>query len=351
MTNEAGLVIENVSHAYGHRTVVRDASLSVRTGEVHCLLGPSGSGKTTLLRLAAGLEPLQSGRILIGEKCVADSSGQIPPERRSIGFVFQDYALFPHLNVRDNILFGMPKLRRAERLTRVASLLDSVNLSDIPAAMPHTLSGGQQQRVALVRALAREPQVMLLDEPFSGLDARLRGEVRDVTLRVLKSAGVATLMVTHDPLEAMAIADAISVIDDGRIAQTGSPGQIYSRPVSRQVAETFGYVNRFVGRVSNGKIDTPLGQIETPGLDENQTAEVLIRPESLQIFEQSDSDATVVSVESVRTHGQNSQIELKTQCGQCILAVSARSNGYHPGSTVAISVAPREAIVLPIKER
>lgn len=217
---------------FGYRRstpVVKGVDLNLHAGRVHALLGDSGSGKTTLLRLIAGLEQLSVGSIDIGEQSVSADTKHVPPEKRAVGFVFQDYALFPHLTVRQNVIFGLKKQPRRQRRSAADELLNRVGMDNFADAMPTTLSGGQQQRVALARALAREPQVMLLDEPFSGLDATLRDQVRDTTLQVMREAGVAILMVTHDPREALVAADTVSVMRDGRITATGRPHQICIR--------------------------------------------------------------------------------------------------------------------------
>jgi len=227
-TDPPGAVLhaDTVSFRYGRGpTVVDRLSLTVCRGEVHALLGASGSGKSTLLRLLAGLERPDAGRIVIQGRTVAEGRHALPPERRPVGVVFQDYALFPHLSVERNVCFGMSHRSRRERFAAARELLHRVGLEDKAKAMPHTLSGGQQQRVALARALARNPAVMLLDEPFSGLDAELRGRVRETTLQVLRDAGVAVLMVTHDPAEAHAAADRVSVMRAGRIETSAMPDE------------------------------------------------------------------------------------------------------------------------------
>ncbi len=248
--------LSSVSHRYGDFVAVRDASLEVAKGEVHCLLGPSGSGKSTLLRLIAGLEVLQAGEIALGGELVASPGArvQLPPERRSVGFVFQDYALFPHLSVVRNVTFGM--VRAEDRRERAMELLDQVEMAGFADVMPHTLSGGQQQRVALARALARSPDVMLLDEPFSGLDRHLRVAVRQRTIEVLRAAGVATLVVTHDPNEAHLLSDGISVMREGSLLQTGTAEQLYRRPAVAEVAEVFGVVNRLPAEPVDGSPGT-----------------------------------------------------------------------------------------------
>ena len=217
------LVMACVSHAYGDLLAVDDFSLTVQSGELVCILGPSGCGKTTALRLAAGLEHLQNGRISMAGREVAGPDTDVPPEDRNVGLVFQDYALFPHLDVQANVAFGLTRMAAKARRARVDEVLSQVGMQSYGKAYPHELSGGQLQRVALARALAPKPRVVLLDEPFSGLDRALRNQVRDVTLHVLKQSGAATLMVTHDPEEAMFMADRVALMRRGRIAQVGHP--------------------------------------------------------------------------------------------------------------------------------
>lgn len=245
MTSRA-LSIEGLTHRYRSRTALRDVSLDVAPGTVHALVGPSGGGKSTLLRLVAGLLEVQAGRIRIGGVVVAEPGTIVPPESRPVGMVFQDFALFPHLDVHRNVRFGIEGRPDAGRRTR--ELLSLVGMDDYGDAMPHTLSGGQQQRVALARALARDPAVMLLDEPFSGLDTSLRSDVRSATLSILRARDVATLLVTHDPEEALVVAGSISVLADGTILQSGPAERVYRDPTNRFVAEWFGPVNRIGSR-------------------------------------------------------------------------------------------------------
>ncbi len=277
------LRLEHVSHAYGAVQAVSDVSLALAPGELMCLLGPSGCGKTTVLRVTAGLETLQQGRVLIDGRVVADGRAQEPPEARNVGLMFQDYALFPHLSALQNVEFGLRRLPSAERRSRAAAALAQVGMAGQAGAFPHTLSGGQQQRVALARALAPQPRIMLLDEPFTGLDVRLRNQVRDDALHVLKSSGAATLMVTHDPEEAMFMADRIAVMRDGRILQAGPPADLYYAPANAFVAGFFGEINRLRARVANGRVATVLGEIEAGGFADGVTVEVLIRPEALKL--------------------------------------------------------------------
>jgi iron(III) transport system ATP-binding protein len=277
------LKLEHVSHAFGEVRAVDDVNLCVQRGELVCLLGPSGCGKTTALRVAAGLERLQHGRVLLDGAPIADERRDLPPEDRSVGLVFQDYALFPHLDVKGNVAFGLRGWSKRARDRRAMAVLRQVGMEQLADAHPHMLSGGQQQRVALARALAPNPRVMLLDEPFSGLDVTLRHTVRNETLQVLKQAGSATLMVTHDPEEAMFMADRIALMRDGRIVQIGPPAQLYSNPVDKFVASFFGDINRLEGRVEGGHVATPFGPLDAPGFTDGQAVEVLIRPEALRV--------------------------------------------------------------------
>jgi len=276
----SGLHLNNVSHAYDNRNpVLSGISVFVAPGELVCLLGPSGCGKTTLLRVAAGLELLQVGQVTIAEKVVAEGRDglHVPPEKRGIGLMFQDYALFPHLNVFENVTFGLTE-NIPERRKWAEKALARMDLAEYAESYPHILSGGQQQRVALLRALAPEPRVLLLDEPFSGLDVTRRADVRAETLGFLKETGVATLMVTHDPEEAMFMADRILVMDQGRILQDGTPVQTYYQPQNAFVAALFGPVNRLRGKVKGNRVETPLGAFEAKNLDDGETVEIVCEP-------------------------------------------------------------------------
>ncbi len=217
------LEIKNLQRAYGGRAVVDDVSLKIMPGQVTCLLGPSGCGKSTTLRMIAGVEMQDSGTIHVDGKLICDTVFRVPPERREIGLMFQDFALFPHLSVADNVGFGLKTGTKAERRARIEELLERVDLLRFIDGYPHQLSGGEQQRVALARALAPRPKIMLMDEPFSGLDNRLRDDIRDETLGILKEEGTAVLLVTHEPEEAMRMADEIALMRDGKIVQQGPP--------------------------------------------------------------------------------------------------------------------------------
>jgi len=305
------LELVGVSHRYGPLVAVRELSLSVAPGEIVCLVGPSGCGKSTLLRLAAGLEDLQTGEVRIAGSTVADRRGTVPPEKRDVGLVFQDYALFPHLTVRDNVRFGLTRLPQAEQRDRADVALAQVGMTDYAGAYPHMLSGGQQQRIALARAMAPRPRVLLLDEPFSGLDTRLRAQVRDDTLHVLQQQGAATVIVTHDPEEAMFLADRIALMEGGRLVQLGSPVELYTRPADAFAASFFGEVNRLAGTVRGGAVATPVGRVPAPHLNDGARAEVLIRPEALLLSsDPSDTAPIVARVEAARLLGRTSLVHL-----------------------------------------
>lgn len=267
-----GLAILDVSHVFGKRLAVDGVSLTVAPGEVVCVLGPSGCGKTTLLRLAAGLERLQSGVIHIGDRTVADRRRSLPPEARSVGMVFQDFALFPHLTVLENVAFGIRGAGGSERRERALAALESVELAGRASDHPHQLSGGEQQRVAIARALAPRPAVMLLDEPFGGLDTRLRQQVREHSIAVLKGSGAAVLLVTHDPEEASALGDRVAVLRAGRVEQIGAPGDLYDRPASAFVARFLGDANLIAGVARDGHISTPFGDLGIDTLRSHATA-------------------------------------------------------------------------------
>jgi iron(III) transport system ATP-binding protein len=312
-----GLYLKNISHWYGDNEVLYNVDVDVPAGQILCLLGPSGCGKTTLLRIAAGLEDLQNGRVRIGGKVVADEHTQTLAENRGVGLMFQDFALFPHLNVHDNIAFGLISLGRSERNTRISEVLERVSMLEHVRDFPHTLSGGQQQRVALARALAPKPAVMLLDEPFSGLDQNMRIQIREETLGILKSSGVATLMVTHNPDEALFMADRMMVMGpDGTILQEGTPNEIYAKPAHAYVARFFGQTNTVTGVSIGGKVETPLGPIDVPDFDEGSNLEIIIRPAAVKLELTDELDrgkGVVVDILSVRSLGQNSFVRFRVK--------------------------------------
>ncbi len=348
------LVFETVSHRYGRLKALDRLSLTIGDGEVVCLLGPSGCGKTTALRLAAGLEELQEGRIAIGGRVVAGEGRDLPPEDRDVGLMFQDYALFPHLRVGENVAFGLRRRTASERERLALEALQRVGLADYARAYPHTLSGGQQQRVALARALAPNPRLLLLDEPFSGLDQRLRREVRDRTLHLVKESGAATLMVTHEPEEAMFMADRIVLMRAGRLVQEGTPVECYFNPADGFAAGFFGEVNRLEARVENGEVRTPLAWLPARGIAEGRAVEVLVRPEGIRLLPPGDAagsgkvDARVIAA---RLLGRSSLVHLSVEPdGGTPLHLHARVPGrFLPddGDVFSLDLDPAQVFVFP----
>ncbi|UYV38832.1 ABC transporter ATP-binding protein [Rhodobacteraceae bacterium D3-12] len=276
------LEIRNLRRVYDGRAVVDDVSLQVEAGRVTCLLGPSGCGKSTTLRMIAGVDMQDSGEIFADGTLICDTVFRVPPERRNIGLMFQDFALFPHLSVAQNVAFGLRMDAEAKR-ARVEELLAAVELGRFIDAYPHELSGGEQQRVALARALAPRPKIMLMDEPFSGLDNRLRDDIRDLTLEVLKREDAAVLLVTHEPEEAMRMADEIALMRGGRIVQQGAPYNIYNAPVDKAAVAFFSDINVIGGVVQGALTDTAFGQFLAPGVPDGQAVEIVIRPQHVKI--------------------------------------------------------------------
>ena len=304
-----------VWHRYGNTTAVENLSISLHEGEVVCLLGPSGCGKSTALRIAAGLERAQKGIVKLGDVIVSDSETHLPAEDRNIGLVFQDYALFPHLSVIDNVKFGLKRERSEIAESKAVNALEMVHMEKFLNKYPHMLSGGEQQRVALARALAPQPEVMLLDEPYSGLDARLREKIRDEVLHLLRQQGCATLMVTHDAEEAMFMADKIVVMNEGRVIQVGSPDELYFQPVNSFVAGVFGELNKLNGIVSDKRATTSLVDFPAQEFASGTEVEVVLRPEALRLLplEGSDIYLEALVVES-RLLGRMSYIHLSSKC-------------------------------------
>ena len=290
---KSGLEINSISHFYDKHQSLDQVSLHVDAGSVHCLLGASGSGKSTLLRIIAGLEIPITGEIEVNGVTLFDDSTNKLPENRPVGLVFQQYALFPHLTVGANIGYGIRHLNRAQRSEMVDKYLQLIELQDRRDTMPHELSGGEQQRVALARALCCEPQVMLLDEPFSNLDSRLRADLRELTLRLLKDAGVATLLVTHDPQEAFAVSESMTILESGKVIRSGNVKDLYYQPDSLQVANIFGPINSFTSHRLYAAVPPLSGEItEVAGQTEEGT--MLLRPEMIRLrIPNGDANATV----------------------------------------------------------
>jgi iron(III) transport system ATP-binding protein len=283
-----------VSKRYGAVRAVDEAQLCVERGEFVALLGPSGCGKTTLLRLIAGFEEPETGTVEVAGRPVAGAGTWVPPERRKVGMVFQDYALFPHLTVAENVGFGLP---RKERKTRVPAVLALVDLCGLGERHPHELSGGQQQRVALARALAPGPELVLLDEPWSNIDPHLRSSMRDELARILRAINVTVVLVTHDREEAFSLADRIALMRNGTVVQEGTAEDVYLAPATRWAAEFVGAGNFLPGRLANGIVETPVGLFPAQNANGATDVEVLIRPELLELEPDPAGNAEVIGRE------------------------------------------------------
>ncbi|MAN47688.1 MAG: iron ABC transporter ATP-binding protein, partial [Hyphomonas sp.] len=275
------LVLNGVTRHFGGVAALEDVSLEIGAGQVLCLVGHSGCGKSTLLRTIAGIETLDAGSIVIDGTPVSGPGVFVEPEHRRVGFMFQDYALFPHLSVRDNIGFGLGRLPRAERGARVASILDSIGIATLADRYPHMLSGGEQQRVALARALAPQPRLLLMDEPFSNLDRGLRDRVRHETLSIVRELGMTAVVVTHDPEEALAIGDMVALMQRGRLVEMGTGERIYDAPWTAYAASFFSSMNVIPARLKANVLETPLGRFPAAALE--GTPKVLLRPQSITL--------------------------------------------------------------------
>ena len=341
------LEFDNVSHDYGAERILHEVSLTAAAGEITCLLGPSGSGKSTLLRLAAGLERLQSGSLRLDGELLAQPGREPPPERRPIGLVFQDHVLFPHMTVRGNVAFGLHDRAPGERRTIAAACMASVGLTAFAERYPDTLSGGQQQRVALARALAPTPRAILLDEPFANVDVTLRRAMREDTRLALRSARCTTLLVTHDPEEALELADHIAVLDHGRIVQTGSPSDIWRTPAERTVAEMFGQAQRLAGRLENGVLATAFGTLTSVAnldveddIDGVRDVDVIVRPKAVNLVKANEGARVV----DIRFLGEHYSILVK-RGGETLRASTPDVPHVGIGDFVAATFHPTETFV------
>lgn len=282
-TFAARVQFKNICHRFGDFQTLKDVSFELAPGEIVCLLGPSGCGKSTLLRIAAGVERQTSGQIFMNEREIAGPNCFVPPEKRGIGLVFQDFALFPHKSILENVAFGLRDLGKSQAIAAAKTALKRVGMSQYEQAYPYVLSGGEQQRVALARAIAPRPVVLLMDEPFSGLDQRLRDNVRDETLAVLKETRACSLLVTHDPQEAMRMADRIILMREGNLVQIGTPKELFANPVDSEAARFFCDFNELTGIVKAEHVETALGKFKTPDHKPGTKMDILVRPQGLKL--------------------------------------------------------------------
>lgn len=340
------LTVENIHLSYGRLSVVRGLSFQLDRGEIGCLLGASGCGKTTALRAIAGFERLLSGTIAIHQQVVSSADVMVAPEKRSVGMVFQDQALFPHLRVIDNIGFGLRGIERDERVAKVTQLLNLVGLKGLGSRYPHELSGGQQQRVALARALAPEPAVLLLDEPFSNLDTGLRRGLGEEVRGILKERGTATLLVTHDQEEAFALADKVGLMQNGRMLQWASPYALYHQPATPYVAAFTGRGSYLDATIQDQELLHALGRSPIPA-DFHATpgAEclLLVRPDDVQL----DPNGAKASVVSRQFQGAETLYRLGLSDGHQVAALFPSHTDYAVGDTIAVSLVAKHLVVFP----
>lgn len=341
----ASLDIQHVRQVFGSTLAVDDVSLAVRPGETVCLLGHSGCGKTTLLRVVAGLERPTSGKVVLDGREVAGPGVFIPPEQRGVGLMFQDYALFPHLTILENVMFGLSRLPNAKARAIAEASLSRVGLAKYAGDYPHMLSGGEQQRVALARALAPQPGILLMDEPFSNLDQRMRERIREETMGLLREKDATALVVTHDPNEAMMIADRIVLMRGGRIVQAGTPEELYEAPVSLFAARFFCDLNEIEAVARDGRVETPLGAFAAPAQAPNGPCIVCVRRTSLHVAAPREADVVGVVISS-RFLGDSNLITARVEGLSAPLMLKALPGAAPtPNEAIGINVTHGHALV------
>lgn len=333
----SALELRDVSCAYETgRPAVQEISFAAREGEILCLLGPSGCGKTTILRAIAGFEPVRSGQIFLSGQLVSSPDVMIPTENRRVGMVFQEYALFPHLRVQDNIAFGLRHLARSERAARVQEMLRLTGLEGFERRYPHELSGGQQQRVALARALVQDPVVLLLDEPFSNLDPDMAGRMRQELHDLLRRTKTTTVLVTHDHDEAFAMADRIAVLNQGRLEQFDTPEMMYHMPATPFVADFVGQADFIPGTTSQGMVHTELGEFpDTIECADGTAVVVMIRPDDIHLVPTEGARARVLSRQF---RGSENLYTVSLPSGQIVHSSQGSTSVYQVGATVELRV-------------
>jgi len=345
------LELNNVSIRYGDFVASHQISLGLKNGEIGCLLGPSGCGKTTLLRAIAGFESVSAGEIYLHGHCVSEVGKSVSPEQRQVGMVFQDFALFPHLTIEQNVAFGLRHMAKKEKNIRVNDLLQLANLEQHKDHYSHQLSGGQQQRVALIRAMAPRPQILLLDEPFSSLDVELREQLAKEVRALIKAEGMTAILVTHDQLEAFAMTDSIGVINQGCLQQWDNGYGLYHNPANRFVAEFIGQGTLLRGLVTSDKhLDTSLGIL--PGLvpdgcKAGQKLDVLLRPDDVMLNKQ--GGALQVMIVDKAFRGSEYLYTLRLSDGTTILALTPSHANYEKNSSVGITLDVQHLVVFPIR--
>ncbi len=344
------LELKGVAVAYDGNTVIKEVSLSLQPGEIGCLLGPSGCGKTSLLRAIAGFEPVSCGEIHLNERLVSQPGSSVPTEQRRVGMVFQDFALFPHLSVAKNVAFGLKKMDAGQRDARVNELLRLVGLEHLKDAHPHQLSGGQQQRIALIRAMAPRPDILLMDEPFSSLDTELREALAREVRELLKRDSITAILVTHDQLEAFAMADVIGVVGEGQLHQWDSGYNIYHKPQDRFVADFIGQGVMLPGKVSEGlAIDTELGLIEgelPQGCKPGCEIELLLRPDDVL---HDDESELKLEVKEKAFRGAEYLYTLTLPSGQNILCLVQSHHNHQIGERIGVRLDVEDIALFPAR--
>jgi len=336
-TIAAQLTFEHVGRHYRGAAVLEDVTLDIQPGEILCLLGPSGCGKTTLLRLAAGVERPTSGRILIDKQEVAGPNRFVPPERRGVGLMFQDFALFPHLSIIDNVAFGLVSLGRREALREARAALKRVGLERYADEYPHILSGGEQQRVALARAITPRPSVLLMDEPFSGLDSRLRDVMREETLAILKETRATCMIVTHAPEEAMRLGNRIALMRKGRLIQVGTAEELFRNPTDVDTARLFSDLNEILCKVERGAVKTPLGRFPANGLANGADAVLCVRQSDVRLIQPKKGKGAQVL--GIRFLGESALLEIGIQGMEQPLVARVRGDEAPPlGTEIGVAI-------------
>ena len=344
--------IQNLSHSINNQEVLNNIHLDLEKDKIACILGPSGCGKTTLLKIIAGLEKTQKGEIYLNDIIVSSTTHHLKTEKRKIGFLFQDYALFPHLTVKENLNFA---IRNNNNLNNdIEEIIEIIKLPNSLHKYPHELSGGEQQRVALARSIISQPHLLLLDEPFSSLDLNLKEEIRDDTLHLLQKSNISVLIVTHDPFEAMFISNKIYIMKKGgTIVQSGTPQELYNNPINSYVAGFFGETNKFTSMVQNEEVHTPIGIIKAPKDLESKKVEVHIRPQGVKLMQ----EATPVNgikgtVMASRLMGEYSFVHLSVldEKNDIVHVHSHMPASFYPqqSSAVGIEIDNNQAFIFPI---
>ncbi len=345
-TIAARLTFEGVERRFGDACALRGISLDIDPGEIVCLLGPSGCGKTTLLRVASGIEKPSAGRVLINDWEVAGPERFVLPEQRNVGLMFQDFALFPHLTILQNVAFGLKALPAQDAAREAMSVLARVGLDHYANGFPHILSGGEQQRVALARAIVPRPSVMLMDEPFSGLDVQLRETMQEETLALLRETRATCMIVTHHPEEAMRLGDRIAVMRRGKIIQVGKAEELYHNPADLFVARLFSEINEVPYRVTGGALRTPVGNFSVPGLSEGAAAILCLRQRSIKVLPP--GQGLPGRILQVKFLGDVGRVEIAVQGFEAPLKARVReSEGWTRGAEVSIEIDPTRVLVFP----